>query len=138
MTTLLDKEKTSEFTNLPWHDAKLLELRVFRDNPLYQDNLACTIEFETGRNSWRRAVVLFRDCTIAKIDLDLDGKRVCADSIFSATCEFESALKKSLEAGQLKNERSPLSDYYHFRILLVHPGGELNVFAKDFDIAWAD
>lgn len=136
--TSLEKEKASEFTNQPWHDAKLLELRVFRDSVLNQDNLACTIEFETSRNFWRRAVVSFRNCTIAKIDLDLDGKRVCADSIFSATCELESALKKSLEAEQLKNERSPLSDYYHFRILLVSPGGELNVFAKDFDIAWAD
>ncbi|WP_260703473.1 hypothetical protein [Edaphobacter flagellatus] len=134
---LLEKEKVSEFTNLPWHDAKLLELRVFRDSALNQDNLSCTIDFEMARNSWRRAVVLFQNCTIAKIDLDLDGKRVCADSIFEATCELESALKKSLEAGQLKNERQPLNDYYHFRILLVSPGGELNVFAKDFDVAWS-
>ncbi|WP_263368210.1 hypothetical protein [Edaphobacter bradus] len=135
---MLEKEKASEFAKLPWHDSKLLELRVFRDNIPDQENLECSIEFTKSHNSWRRAVVLFRNCTIAKIDLDLDGKKVCADSIFYATCEIESALKKSLEAGQLKNERNPLSDYYHFRILLVHPGGELNIFAKDFEIAWAD
>ncbi|SRR5581483_720040 len=135
--TLLEKEKASEFTNLPWHDAKLLEVRVFRDS-VDQDNLSCTINFETARNSWRRAVVLFRNCTITKIDLDLDGKRVCADSIFDAACELESALKKSLEVGQLKNERKPLNDYYHFRISLVSPGGEVNVFAKDFDLTWTD
>lgn len=133
---VLEREKASEFTNLPWHDAKLLEVRVFRDSALNQENLSCTIDFEAARNSWRRAVVLFRDCTIAKIDLDLDGKRVCADSIFDAKCEIESSLKKSLEAEQLKNERNPLRDYYHFRILLVSPGGELNVLAKDFDVAW--
>jgi hypothetical protein len=135
---LVEKEKASEFAKLPWHDAKMLEVRLFRDNVLDQDNLACSIEFEMSRSSWRRAVVSFRNCTIAKIDLDLDGKKVCADSISYATCGIESALKKSLEAGQLKNERSPLSDYYHFHITLVPPGGELNIFAKDFDVAWAD
>lgn len=134
--TLLNKERASEFTNLPWHDAKLLEVRMFRDSA-DQDNVSCTIDFEMARNSLRRAVVLFRNCTIAKIDLDLDGKRVCADSIFDATCELESAFKNSLEADQLKNERKPLNDYYHFRILLVSPGGELDVFAKDFDLTWA-
>lgn len=132
-----DEGKASAFTKLPWHDAKLLELRIARDSVLDQDNLACVVEFMAAHNSWHRAVVTLSDCTIAKIDLDLDGKRVCADSIFSATCERESALKRSLEAGQLRGERHPLSDYYHFHILLVAPGGELSVFAKDFDVAWA-
>ena len=131
-----DEGRESAFTKLPWHDAKLLELRIARDSELDQDNLACIVEFMAAHNSWRRAVVTLRNCTIVKVDLDLDGKRICADSIFSATCERDPALKTSLEAGQLRGERHPLADYYHFHILLVSPGGELSVFAKDFDVAW--
>lgn len=133
---MLRKERVSEFAKLPWHDAKLLAVRVFRDEVANQDNLSCTIDFETIRNSWHRALVLFQNCTLAKINIDLDGKKICADSISRATCEIDSSLKKSLEEEQLKSERSPLLDYYHFHIALVPPGGELNVFAKDFDINW--
>ena len=136
--SVLRKETISEFAKLPWHDAKLLEVRVFRDKITDQDNLSCAIDFETVRNSWRRAIVLFRNCTLVKMDIDLDGKKVCADSISRATCEINSPLKKSLEEEQLKSERNPLLDYYHFYIGLVPPGGGLNIFAKDFDVTWTN
>ena len=135
---LMGKEEALAFVKLPWHDAKMLELRLFRDSIFDQDNLACSVEFEISRGSWRRAVVLIQDCTIVKIDLDLDGKKVCSDSIFKATCEIKSSFRRSREVGQLKNESNPLDDYYHFNIVLVSPGGELSIIAKGFEVAWED
>jgi hypothetical protein len=67
--------------------------------------------------------------------LDLDGKYVCGDSIATAFCSKDSDLKSQIETNQLKYEKSPLAQYYHFSIELIPPGGKFDIFAKDFKIA---
>jgi hypothetical protein len=126
----------SSFEELPWHDAKLLELRIVRQHD--EEQLAIIVSFQVSPGRWRRARVLFRNSTIVKLDLDLDGKKFCADSISYATRESGSALRDSLERGPLRNEQSPLLAYVHFRIILIPPGGEINVFAATFETTWED
>jgi hypothetical protein len=80
-----------------------------------------------------------KDCRIIKLDLDLLGKQLCGGDIAASSCAMESALKEKIETEELPDfdlpqDEQPLAEYLHFRILLIHPAGEINFFAKDFEL----
>ena len=133
------REQQSSFENLPWHDSRLLDVRLMRKKRTKaDDDLECTIDFLVRRGEYRRATVTFVNCTIIKMDIDLDSKKICGDSISSATCDFDSHLRDQLEKTRLRDERHPLDGYRHYRISLIPPSGDVNVFAERFDIAWTE
>jgi hypothetical protein len=102
---LMDDKKALEFAKLSWHDAKLIDVRLVRDSDCEQDNLECSVEFGVAGHNWRSAIVAFQDCVTVQIDLDLEGKSLCSDSIFEATCELRRSFRRLREAGQLKKTK---------------------------------
>lgn len=126
------------FNELHWHDSKLVGIHISRSGEDRTDELYFQIELLTnpqpGNYQWESAKLKFMECTIIKLDLDLDGKYECSDDIWEAYCTKESSLKDQIKREQLKNEENPLAEYLHFRISLIPPGGEINLFARDFEL----
>ncbi|HSA92231.1 MAG TPA: hypothetical protein VLE48_04415 [Terriglobales bacterium] len=127
---------SSRFNDLDLHDSKLLGVHLVRDASERVDDVVLDIRLrpQQGESAWRDVQLRFRDCTILKMNLDLDGKRVCADDIATNLCSSDSPLREELERGQLKYEKEPLADYLLFQIQLIHPGGEIDLFARDFEL----
>lgn len=138
------EETCARFNRLAWHDSKLISLRLHPS----EDNLTHSVDFglklltnaEPGEYEWSDATLTAKDCRIIKLDLDLLGKQLCGGDIASASCDIESEFKEKIEtqelpAFDLPQGEQPLAGYLHFRILLIHPGGEINLFAKDFELS---
>lgn len=132
------------FNRLGWHDSKLMSLRIYPS----EDNLTHSVDFglklltnaKPGEYEWSDAILTAKDCRIIKLDLDLLGKQLCGGDIASGSCDTESEFKEEIEtqdlpAFDLPQREQPLSEYLHFRILLIHPGGEINLLAKDFELS---
>jgi len=126
------------FNSLHWHDSKLVGVHISYSADDRTDDVCFQIELLTnpqpGNYQWKSAKLKITECTIIKLDMDLDGKHVCSDDIAEAFCTAESPLKDQLEREQLKHEEKPLAGYLHFRISLIPPGGEIDLFAKDFEL----
>ena len=133
------KEQESSFEHLPWHDSRLLDVRLVRKKRTKtEDDLECRVDFLVRLGEYRPATVTFVNCTIIKMDIDLDSKRVCGDSVSSATCDLDSHLRDQIEKTRLRDERHPLDGYRHYLISLIPPSGDLNVFAERCDIVWTE
>ena len=123
----------SKFDDLPWHDAKLLNIRMLTSADEQLHAVTLDVRFQTGA-AWRPVTVTLVECTLLQTDLDLDGMRVCGHSIWTARCYQDSELKKRLMEKMLNTGSGSLEPYYHFHFSLIPPGGELNIFARDFKI----
>lgn len=129
---------SNRFNSLNLHDSELLNIQILRSKDGLTNDVCFEIKLLTnpqhGNYKWENAKLIMKDCTVIKIDLDLDGKRACADAIAGASCEIASDLKGYVDKEGLYREKKPLSGYLHFTIGLIHPGGEINVFAKNFEL----
>ena len=125
-----DDTELDTFNKLPWHDARLLRI-VIEANSHGGHNIFFEVEFVAGQAA---SILTLVDCTIVQMDLDLDAKTVCGDSIWSAVCNRDTPLKRTLTDGRLASESNPLKDYLHFRITFIPTGGEINAFAKGYEL----
>lgn len=137
------EEICASFNVLPWHDSKLVSVRVHPSDDELSHSLDIDLRMLTnpkpGAYEWTDATLTLNDCRIIKLDLDLLGKQLAGGDIASGSCDTESALKKEIETGQLLDfdlpqADDPLGEYLHFRILLIHPGGRIDVFARAFEL----
>jgi len=78
--------------------------------------------------------LIFNECRIILIDIDLVGKYLCADDILSNSCGHDSELKRNIINKHFSNEKHALNDYFHFNITMIPPGGNIDIFAKGFDL----
>lgn len=132
------KSDCSRFNELPWHDSKLVGLKIFYEE---EYGLQLDVQLRTGSkdgaDQWRKSRLVFEGCRFVRADLDLLGMELCGGDIATASCERDSPLKKqvadlSLAQFDLPDDRNPFEETYHFQILMIHPGGEMNFFAKAF------
>jgi hypothetical protein len=137
----MDAEKNSlgtcdRFNGLCWHDSKLLGAQIVRSRDGRNDELCLDVRLRVGPDGtgWKKATVRLTECTLVMVDLDLAGKRVCSDSIAVGYCEKDSALKERIRRERLPREPHALAAFFHFCVSLVPPGGEINAFAKDFEL----
>ena len=134
------EEICARFNSFDLHDSKLLSVHIVRDESDDSDHVQLETKLKPlrGEQPWKGAQLRFKDCTIIKLDLDLDGKRVCSDDIACNLASIDSSLKQRIEKEQLPYETEPLADYVHFHIVMTHPGGTIDVFARDFDLIVAE
>lgn len=134
------EEICARFNSFDLHDSKLFSVHVVRNEASDSDDVLLDINLHPlrGEQDGKGAQLRFKDCTIIKLDLDLDGKRVCSDDIMCNVASIESSLKQRIEKEQLPSESEPLAEYLHFHIGLIHPGGTIDVFARDFDLVVAE
>jgi hypothetical protein len=115
------------FNAIRWHDSKLLGLSFYRADS--EDRVRISVQLLGERDVFTRANIVFKGSTYIVLDVDLDGKRVCADDISGAECYASSQLIRSLSE---RNPRDSFEGYLHFEIYLIPPGGKINILAKDF------
>jgi hypothetical protein len=75
------------------------------------------------------AEIVFTGSTYVALEVDLEGKRVCADDISGAECYASSEWIRTLSE---RNPHDSFEGYLHFEIGLIPPGGTINILAKDF------
>jgi hypothetical protein len=145
---MFDKTESSEdicgrFNSMHWHDSKLtgFHLKLRDDDQIFEVGLDLRLltDIRPGNYQWENQRLEIKECRLIKLDLDLLGMQLCGGDIASATCEKDSAMKRKVERDELPNfslpqGEDPLAGILHFRILLIHPGGEINLFAKGFNV----
>ena len=123
---------TESFNRLVWHDSKLRSLRIQRNgDDLDEVHLNVELRGMPGQELTPMTVVL-EDAVFLLSDIDLQGKRECADDISSAKCEAKTDLMTKLQKDRLKYSPNALEEYFHFSFYLIPPGGTLDVVASGF------
>lgn len=137
------EDRTHEFESYPWHDSRLLEVRVTPGEAASENAVACTIQLIShatpGKCEYKTVQVLFRRCRIVKLDLDLLGLQLCGGAIASGSCREQSDMKtrileEQIASFDLPQDLNPFDDLLHFSFEFIHPGGTMDIFARDFEI----
>jgi len=131
------------FSKLYWHDSKLIDLHILQrsEDRGYDVRLGLDliVSFSGGKVDFSRHSAIFRDCRIIQTDLDLLGVTICGGDIASAVCYTDAVeLEKRKRAGtkdfDFPEFNIPLKDCLGFVIDMIHPGGKILIFAKDFEL----
>jgi len=122
---------SESFNRLIWHDSKLRALRIIRRDDVDEIVLDVELRGMPGKELTPMTVVL-EDAVFFFGDIDPQGKRECADDISSAECECKTDLMIKLQNERLKHSPDALAGYFHFRVYLIPPGGNLDIIASGF------
>lgn len=117
------------FNAIRWHDSKLLGLSFYRASSEEQVRISLQLLGEGGILT--PTEIIFKESTYVNLEVDLEGKRVCADDISEAECHAASEWIRALSA---RNPHDSFDGYLHFEIALIPPGGKINILAKDFAV----
>jgi hypothetical protein len=119
------------FNRLTWHDSKLRSLRIIRRDDL--DEVVLDVELRgMSEQELTPMTAVLEDAVFFFSDIDLQGKRECADDISSATCKAKTDLMVNLQNARIKYSLDALAGYFHFEVYLIPPGGTLSVIASGF------
>lgn len=132
----------ARFSQVLWHDSKIIDLHLLKDPENYQYDLRLDVRLMTGFSQGKveaRKTALFSGCRIIKADLDLLGLLICGGAIGDASChadvtDFEKKYRDKAQEFDFPDDQNPLEDCLCFLFELIPPGGELIVFAKDFQL----
>lgn len=78
--------------------------------------------------------VVLVDVAYLEISIDLDAKRQLADTISSGYCVKESAFRKQVESKLPRTPGAGLEGYLQFHLTLLPPAGQIDAFARDFNV----
>lgn len=140
---LSNREVCAKFSGIHWHDSKLINLHLVRlpGERKYdlQLDLDLITHFERGKVDTKRKTVIFRECRILQMDLDLLGVLICGGDISTATCymnavEMERKNRNKAHEFDFPQSYNPLDKCLVFLIEMINPAGELLVFARDFEL----
>ena len=131
------QEICTRFNEIQWHDSQLVALEVAPKGENRYDvniDLRLLVNPRPGQYNRRAARLEIQDCRINELTVDTLGIRLTGGDIANAFCERGPALIERLEsrAFDLPQPEEPFLDIVLFRIVLIPPGGEVNVFAKNF------
>jgi hypothetical protein len=127
----MNESVSESFNRLQWHDSKLRSLRVLRHDDL--DEVILDIELRgASEQELTPITVVLDDAIFFFSDIDLQGKRECADDISSAKCDAKTNLMSKLQNERLKYSPDALAGYFHFSFYLIPPGGTVDVIASGF------
>jgi hypothetical protein len=137
------EEICNRFSQVYWHDSKLLNISLIKDLELRQYDLELDINLRLSgaiepRERARRKVS-FRDCRIVQINLDLLGVLLCGGDIGGATChqdarKLEESMRNMVSSFDLRQETKPIESCLGFKIQMIPPGGDIVVLARNFEI----
>lgn len=136
------KETCERFNSFRWHDSKMVSFELL-PNPDEQTYDFCLyIKLLTNNQSegiLNERKLIFRECRIVQLDLDLLGMQLIGGDIADAFCDTDADLNERKERDQLSHFDLPqdelsLAEFLYFRILFIHPGGEIKIFARSFEL----
>jgi hypothetical protein len=115
------------FNAIRWHDSKLLGLSFYRADS--EEQVRISLQMLGKGGGLTSTDIVFTGSTYVALEVDLEGKRVCADDISGAECYASSDWIRTLSE---RNPHDSFEGYLHFEIGLIPPGGTINILAKDF------
>ncbi len=115
------------FNSIRWHDSKFLGLCFYRAGSEEYVKISLQLLGESG--VLRAMDLIFKGSTYVSVEVDLEGKRLCADDISGAECYASSEWQRTLSE---RNRHDNFEGYLHFEVGLIPPGGTVNVLATDF------
>jgi hypothetical protein len=128
------------FNSIKWHDSELLGLRIRND----ANQRTFDIELEVNVITELRGIFSFTklrfiDARAINLDLDLLGVSMCSGHISGSICyrdavAIESELRNRRGEFGLPEDSLPFDDTVAFLIEMIHPGGDLLIFARDLQI----
>lgn len=136
-------EVSNQFNRVRWHDSKFFSLELLPDENEETYSLRLNVKLITntqgGEDEWVDKKLIFRECRIVRLDLDLLAMQFIGGDIASAVCETEAGSREKTERDKIKDFDLPqkdnsLDDLLFFKITFIHPGGELIAFAKSFEL----
>jgi len=141
----INKQEISlRFSQLHWHDSKLLDLCVLKQDGEKKYDIQLTLNLimvyrQGGGVETSKKRVVFKECRGIEADLDLLGVLICGGAIGSATCYSDAVdfkRRRTNKAGQFDFPESynPLEKCLAFFIEMINPGGQIIVFARDFEL----
>lgn len=117
-------EKVCEsFSQILWHDSKLLDLHLIRNPEKRQYDLRLDLNlivgYSEGKIERRKQSALFSDCRIIQTDLDLLGILLCGGDIGAAGChpdsvELEKRKRDKVRQFDLPQNQNPLEECIGF------------------------
>ncbi len=137
----------ARFSQVPWHDSELIDLHLLRIPEKSQYDLRLDVDLITGYTKegpeMTRSSVNFVGCRIIKADFDLLGILICSGAIASGVCypdptELERRKSPNAQEFGFPQDHNPLEKCVGFLIEMINPGGELSIFAQDFELHYAN
>lgn len=132
-----------KFERLYWHDSRIINLRLLKDDSNRKYNLELDIDLyeknSEGKIEHVRKIIIFSECRIIQLDFDLLGLLFCNGDISNAVCYIDAIQFEKEKRGKLKHfgfpdTSNPLEKCLVFSIEMIHPAGELIIFARTFEI----
>ena len=122
-----------------WHDAKLIELKIAGSTGIVDDVellIDRPVAGAAGRS--QRVIVKLLGCRVLRVDIDLLGKRFCADDIQSVSLELDGGAgehlrSRSRQTFDLPDTRLPLDSLGYVRVVLIPPGGQIEALVRDVE-----
>jgi hypothetical protein len=127
MNTQTINATIQRFNAIRWHDSKLLGQSFYRADS--EDRVRISLQILGEGGALTPTDIVFTGSTYVALEVDLEGKRVCADDISGAKCYASSEWIRTLSE---RNPHDSFEGYLHFEIGLIPPGGTINILAKDF------
>ena len=136
-------EVCARFARLLWHDSRLIGLQLTKDEEAHEYSVQLDLllyeKNHEGKSVRNKRRVTFKDCRVMQTDLDLLGVLVCGGDIAYGDChldavEYEREHRRKLQEFDLPQAKNPLDSCLVFHIAMIHPGGEVIVYAKDFQV----
>jgi hypothetical protein len=133
----------AKFSHVFWHDSELLNVHILRDSEKNQYDLRLDLNvitgFSEGRTETSRKTAVFSDCRIVRADFDLLGVLLCRGAIAAGVCyedavELERRKRDKAQEFDLPDSYNGLAECLGFLIDMIHPGGEITIFARDFEL----
>lgn len=141
--TVNKSETCTRFSDVPWHDSELIDLHLAKVPDSNQYDLRLDLNLITGYSNdgpeMARHSALFVGCRIIKADFDLLGMMMCGGAIACGVCypdatELEHSRRSKIQDFDLPQDQNRLEECLGFLLEMIHPGGELLVFAQDFQL----
>jgi hypothetical protein len=118
------------FESLLWHDSALLMVEIDREGG--DDRVRLRVLLNQLEGARKLVDVTIRQCLAVKSELDLKGKRACRDAVLEAACKASSPWMEAFRSDH--REWYDFSGLFHFTIVLVDPGGTVEILGKDFTV----
>ena len=129
--------------NIHWHDSILLEHHVLR--PAELNAYVVRLDFDLVQGVENRKIqfatksLIFRDCKLIQMELDLLGMTCTNAQISEATIcrsfsELDAKTQESFRRYNLTGPLSPLEGCFFFKLELIAPGGSISLFARELEI----
>jgi hypothetical protein len=135
--------RCASFSQIHWHDSKLLDLHLQKHPERNQYDLRMDLDliqrFSEDQIERRKQTAVFRDCRIIQADLDLLGVVMCGGDIGAAACYpdaigLEKRKRDKIRQFDLPQNQNPLAQCMGFFFEMIPPGGEIIIFAQDFEL----